>query len=494
MRPSAQFGSELWDLPANECELDDGQVYHYWFKVRDTNPYDGATRVLYCTDPAAWTVDRRVLAPAPQAPEGVASGRPAAVVLYRDGRLLPCDPGGETVAWDGDTPLESLPPNNRLVVYELPTRWARSGEHGTLVVGTGTFQDVLAQIEPEASPPGFRAMAALRPGRAHIVELGANALELLPPADSDHDLEWGYGTAHFFAADDHLGRPFPEAPPTASRDLAHLVKACHRQGVRFFYDAVMAFSRNDPYRHANFLDFHVQWNSGDPEQRSRDGFGGDLLKYNFRVDGYDPLSGERGPLFPARALMKAHIAHWMDHYRIDGLRLDSVNSIDNYDFVGEVRQFARARWRQRGGADDRFLVVGEELSVPSALLAQGRLDGLWNERFKQLARQVLLGRNADDEPSFEWSVRRLIDCRLLRDHEGRPIFTDGAQAVNYLTSHDVGGYENERLYTFLVSNGLPAEPAHDQEVFATEKRVKLAFVCLLTAVGIPMILAGDEFA
>ncbi|MGH2353970.1 MAG: alpha-amylase family glycosyl hydrolase, partial [Chloroflexota bacterium] len=100
LRPSAQFGSELWDLPANECGLDDGQVYHYWFKVRDTNPYgpydrrDGATRVLYCTDPAALTVDRRVLPPAPQAPEGVASGRPAAVVLYRDGRLLPCDPGG----------------------------------------------------------------------------------------------------------------------------------------------------------------------------------------------------------------------------------------------------------------------------------------------------------------------------------------------------------------------------------------------------------------
>ena len=27
-----------------------------------------------------------------------------------------------------------------------------------------------------------------------------------------------------------------------------------------------------------------------------------------------------------------------------------------------------------------------------------------------------------------------------------------------------------------------------------EKRIKLAFVCLLTAVGIPMILAGEEFA
>jgi hypothetical protein len=32
-------------------------------------------------------------------------------------------------------------------------------------------------------------------------------------------------------------------------------------------------------------------------------------------------------------------------------------------------------------ADARFLVVGEELAVKFALLAQQRLDGLWNERF-----------------------------------------------------------------------------------------------------------------
>ena len=81
------------------------------------------------------------------------------------------------------------------------------------------------------------------------------------------------------------------------------------------------------------------------------------------------------------------------------------------------------------------------------------------------------------EPSFEWTIRRLIDCRLLG-------FTDGAQAVNYVTSHDVEGFRNERLFNFLNNNGIRD----------TEKPVKLAFVCLLTAVGIPMIFAGEEFA
>jgi 1,4-alpha-glucan branching enzyme len=94
-----------------------------------------------------------------------------------------------------------------------------------------------------------------------------------------------------------------------------------------------------------------------------------------------------------------------------------------------------------------------------------------------MVRHAILGEPDDQEPSFEWTVRKLIDCRLLG-------FADGAQAVNYVTSHDVGGFRNERLYELLHNNG----------VVETEPRIKLAFACLLTAVGVPMILAGEEFA
>ena len=297
----------------------------------------------------------------------------------------------------------------------------------------------------------------------------------------------GYGTANYFAADFDLGRPDSQVAPTASTDLANLIKVCHQNGLRFFVDVVMAFSRNNPYHNVNFLDFYIKWGSGDAEQGSRDGFGGDLFKYNYWVEGYHPITGKKSWFVPAREYMKAHMAHWLQYYRVDGLRLDSVNNIGNYDFLQEFKDFAHTLWEKRGGTSDseavatlgasRFLVVGEELSVPLALVYQNRLDGLWNEKFKQIIRRVILGKNAFDEPSFEWSVRKLIDCRNLG-------FTDGSQAVNYLTSHDVGGLGNERFFNWLVNNGIDH----------TEPRFKLAFVCLLTAVGIPMILAGDEFA
>jgi 1,4-alpha-glucan branching enzyme len=477
LKQSTEF-PELWEVSAQECGLSEGQVYFYWFKVRNSDPYDlaNASQILYCTDPTATTVDRRMSAPVPSESGGVASFDPASVVLYENGTLTACDPEGQTVDWEGDAPLDTLPVNNQLVIYELPTRWTRIGSDGQVVAGIGTFRDVLTLLVPEAIAPTFPTLRTLN-NRAHLVELGVNALELLPPADSDDNLNWGYGTANYFAADFDLGRPDHQSAPTASTDLANLIKVCHQQGLRFFVDAVMAFSRNNPYHNVNFLDFYVKWGSGDPELGSRDGFGGDLFKYNYWVEGYHPITGKKSWFVPAREYLKAHIAHWLEYYRVDGLRLDSVNNIANYDFLQEFKDFARSLWQERGGTGDRFLVVGEELSVPLALVHQNRLDGLWNEKFKQIIRRVILGKNAWDEPSFEWSVRKLIDCRNLG-------FTDGSQAVNYLTSHDVGGMGNERFFNWLVNNGI----GH------TEPRFKLAFVCLLTAVGIPMILAGDEFA
>jgi glycosidase len=157
--------------------------------------------------------------------------------------------------------------------------------------------------------------------------------------------------------------------------------------------------------------------------------------------------------------------------------------VANWDFIGAFKNRARALWNERwtaagagAGADARFLVVGEELSLPLELLTQGRLDGLWNDRFRQRIRAALIGQ-ADDGASFEDTVRTAIDCRQLG-------FDDGARAVNYLTSHDVEGFRRERLFNFFDRSG----------VADIERRVKLAFACLLTAVGIPMILAGEEFA
>jgi hypothetical protein len=251
--------TDLWGIAATECNLTSDTVYHYWFEVTDANPYNSDHRRIRCTDPMAWTVDWRLLSSGngPLLPREI-DRYPASVVLFRHGQLEPCDPGGQQIDWDGDPSPDTLQPNNRLVIYELPTAWSRINAVNNVEIDVGTFRDVIALVERDAAPANFRGVTALEPGHAHIVELGINALELLPPADSFQDREWGYSTSNYFAADFDLGFPAGFVSPTAMTDLVRLIKACHQQGMRFFDDVMMAFATRYSYRTINFLDFFLE--------------------------------------------------------------------------------------------------------------------------------------------------------------------------------------------------------------------------------------------
>ncbi len=329
------------------------------------------------TDPAASCVDWRATSNVP-AGDSTDSASAAAVIRWSGGELVPSDPevAPQSFAAVADVAMSTLPPNNQLVIYELPTAWTKTGDLVNAAhVGVGTFQDVLALVVREATSPNFPGVGVLAAGRSYLQELGINALELLPPADSYADrTSWGYATSNYYAPDFDLGRPLAQRAPTATTDFLNLIRACHRQGIRYFCDSVMAFSDCDAYRTANFLDFHVQADASppDPELDGRNGFGGDLWKYAYPVNAFDPVTGATGAFYPARQHLFAHRDWWMTYYHIDGYRLDSVNNVYNYDFVNEFRTDARALWNRRwaaegnqaGGADARFLTVGEELSIP----------------------------------------------------------------------------------------------------------------------------------
>lgn len=178
----------------------------------------------------------------------------------------------------------------------------------------------------------------------------------------------------------------------------------------------------------------------------------------------------------------------MADFGVDGLRLDSINNVGNWDFVKAYKEKAWALYNARSAGEtadpSKFLVIGEELSLPVAMLQQGCLDTLWNENWLQRVRAVLLGESwgGDD---FEWTVRKLVDCR--EDVLDGGSFVDGTQAINYITSHDIEGYRKNRLYNFCLDNGITAPDD-------IARRARLAFALLLTSVGVPMIFAGEEFA
>ncbi|MGC2525511.1 MAG: hypothetical protein WA417_23155 [Stellaceae bacterium] len=485
----------LFAVAAAACGLADGTVYHYWFEVDDSRSSQQPPARMAVTDPFATCVDWRVFPPG-----ATANSQPAAVIrAIGQGGLADSDPGGEAAVFATPDAPNALSPNNQLVIYELPTAWALSRSLNEPERATATFLDATALVDERVGGANFADLSLLDVGQAYLADLGINALELLPPADSFYKREWGYDTAHYLAPDYELGYPEGNLSPTANRDLSRLVDACHRKGVRFLIDAVMAFAKEEPYNHIDAPDFCIDdpnADLNDPDALSsgrsdgsrspRNGFGSTLWRYAKPITTYDPVSGAVQPLYPARQLMLTYLTRWMRDFRVDGVRMDSVENVASWDFVQSFKNLGREAWRQRwadagldptAGADARFVVVGEELSLPAGLLRQNRLDGLWNEDFQGRVRAAILGESTGGD-DFETSVQKAIDCRL------GGVFTDGAQAVNYITKHDVEGFRHERLFTML--RDMP-----DEQI---EKRIKLAFVCLMTAVGIPMLLAGEEFA
>src|SRR3954467_6025647 len=126
---------DLWEIAAAACHLTDGQIYHYWFEIDDSDEAKNPKKPIRIADPAAFTVDWRLVSPIPASSAYDADDqRPASVIRFKQGKLVPCDPGGDIGDFTGDPASDRLPANRHLVIYEMPTAWSR------IQTGTGFRQ------------------------------------------------------------------------------------------------------------------------------------------------------------------------------------------------------------------------------------------------------------------------------------------------------------------------------------------------------------------
>lgn len=429
--PFEKITNSLWVIPSKKLA---DNVYYYWFKVQDGRP-NASKKYIYVTDPFAKGIERKVEISNLKKDINQDFYAYASVILCEKGKLIFCNENGEKIKIKV---ADNLPTNDNLVLYELPTRWTKIKQYGQKEIGEGQFNDVKELMN-------------------YLEDLGVNALQLLPPADSDQIFEWGYGTSHFFTADADLG---------GINQFQELINVCKTKGFRFFYDAVMAFAVNTPYYYINYDVFFI------PREKAthRQDFGGELFYYENKVKGIDLCSKKlkEKKIFPVQIYMQLHLMYWQQFLGVTDFRLDSINNISCDFFLKKLYSKIKK---------PNNLVIGEELSMPKELIQEKCVDGLWNEAFKHILREAILGKKSPYVDTFEEHVFQLIDCKRLG-------FEKSINAINYITSHDVEGRNNERLLDFLFNHGVENY----------QERIKLAFVCLLTAVGIPMIFAGEEFA
>jgi 1,4-alpha-glucan branching enzyme len=178
----------------------------------------------------------------------------------------------------------------------------------------------------------YRELAETLPRYAS--DMGFTHVEFLPIAEHPFDGSWGYQPTGLFAPTSRFG---------TYSDFAALVEACHAAGLGVILDWVPGHFPDDPHGLSQF-DGTALYEHANPQQ-------GRHLDWNTLVYNY-------GRTEVANFLL-ASALFWLDHYSIDGLRVDAVASMlyldysrpeggwipnkyggrENLDAIGLIRQF-----------------------------------------------------------------------------------------------------------------------------------------------------------
>ena len=446
-----------WEIDLDALGLDAGE-YEYEFLVNGTTA-----------------------APDPYAEEITRFGGFRGIFIIANGECVP-----RPFRWDGELPAGvTLPQNNQIVIYEMPIKWMSSdpSENASLVE-LGTFDKVIFEHLND------------------LAGMGVNCIELLPVEDSPQTLNWGYGTRFFFAPDYDVG---------SAMDAKFFIKSCHQRGIRVFLDVVMnMFAPQCP-----LAVLAPQW-FYEPPSAGRQDWGQDLFRFN--TPAYDNY-------FAGREFLCEMAEFWISEYHVDGFRIDDFADINNWDFVQEFRDRATAK-SQALFAARPFLVIAEDSNRrfvttadnPSNPGEQKVVDAIWNFGYRDETRRLLTDNlvTSWEQPSRSIRVQHLISKDGVWNDWNHAFdlgYSDMACSVDYITSHDVadaprllnvilgpllqaanlgdGGVQNVR--NAVDSADTSSSQALQSAVSTALRRVFGAFAILLTSVGIPMWLAGEEF-
>ena len=379
-------------------ELEDG-VYQYKFRVQSKSWFLEPDQWVDVVDPYATDID---------------DPTQNALVRIKDGDRIV-----DTYVWKHDD--KPLPVDRELVIYEMHVADFSGGEADPLA--RGKYEHVVEKLD-------------------YLVELGINAIELMPLKEYPGDYSWGYNPRYFSAAESSYG---------TTAELKNLIDECHGRGIRVIIDGI--YNHSESSSPLTQID-HDYWYHHAP--RDADNNWGPEFNYEF----YDENLGT----YPARKFIGDTVRYWVQEYHLDGIRFDAARQIANYDFMHWIVQEAKD-----AAGPKPFYTVAEYIpETPSITNLDGPMDGCWHDSFYHCIVEHICGDTFDLE-----RLKDAIDCK-------RQGFLGATNVVNYLSNHD-----HDRVFAELGSRAILDEAAF--------KRAKLGTVLLMTAVGVPLIWMGEEF-
>jgi 1,4-alpha-glucan branching enzyme len=141
----------------------------------------------------------------------------------------------------------------------------------------------------------------------YVQDMGFTHVELMPVAEHPFTGSWGYQPLGLFAPSGRYGPP---------KGFARFVDACHRNGIGVIIDWVPAHFPTDEWGLARF-DGTALYEHLDP----REGYHHDWNTFIYNL-GRREVSG----------FLLASAIYWLEHFHVDGLRVDAVASMLYRDY------------------------------------------------------------------------------------------------------------------------------------------------------------------
>ena len=382
--------------------------------------------------------------------------------------------------WEGDAPLYH--PFSQSIIYEMHVRgFTRHPSSGVNPELRGTYGGVVEKIP-------------------YLKDLGITAVELLPVLQFDEQEAprgltnyWGYSPVSFFVP--HGSYSFRNGPLDALDEFRDMVKVLHRAGIEVILDVVYNHTAESDQSGPTFcmrgLENSVYYMLEKDKSRYANFSGtGNTLNANHSM---------------VRRLIIDSLHYWVKEMHVDGFRFD-LAAILTRDESGQPLVNPPILW----SIETDPVLAGTKLIAEAwdaaGLYQVGSFIGdrwkEWNGRFRDDVRSFFRG-----DPGLVPQVgSRFFASPDLYEHEER----EPEQSINFITCHDgftlndLVSFNQKHNETNMEGNrdgsddnlswncGEEGSTDNPQIEKLRNRQAKNFLTMTLLALGVPMILMGDE--